>query len=141
MPLPDIVFLTQVPTDYVTITSGLGQVTPDCLLIIPLINNDLVEGVIELASFGVFQTFEIAFIRKVAESIASTIATSRINERTKHLLQQSQQHSEELRAQEEEMRQNMEEPSATQEEMHRKGREYLDEIEKLQRQLRERVTH
>ncbi len=136
----DLVFLTEVPAHYVTITSGLGQATPKCLLIIPLINNGTVEGVVELASFRVFQEFEIAFITKVAESIASTIATSRINERTKQLLQRSQQQAEELRAQEEEMRQNMEELSATQEEMHRKEREYLDQIEKLQRQLTDGMT-
>jgi PAS domain-containing protein/HAMP domain-containing protein len=127
----DLVFLTEVPADYVTITSGLGGATPKCLLIVPLINNGIVEGVIELASFQVFQDFEIAFITKVAESVASTIATSKTNERTKQLLQQSQQQSEELRAQEEEMRQNMEELSATQEEVARRQTEVDDLLAKF----------
>src|SRR5690606_27866690 len=70
--------------------------------------------------FGKYEPHEIELVQKLAESIASTISTVRINESTRILLEKTQQQTEEMRAQEEEMRQNMEELEATQEEMRRK---------------------
>jgi methyl-accepting chemotaxis protein len=119
----DVIYLTEVPQDYIQITSGLGGSNPRSILIVPLLLNDKIEGAIELASFNEFQPFEIEFMQKLGESIASTIASVKINERTRHLLQESQMQSEQMRAQEEEMRQNMEELAATQEEMQRKNAE------------------
>ncbi|MFC5537443.1 PAS domain-containing protein [Rhodocytophaga aerolata] len=127
----DSIYLTDIPQNYVQITSGLGEATPSSVLLVPLLNNGQMEGVIELASFKPFKDYEIAFIKKIAESIASTISTVRVNEQTKTLLEKSQQQAEELRAQEEEMRQNMEELNATQEEMTRKQIELGGQIAAL----------
>jgi PAS domain S-box-containing protein len=115
----DTVYLTDVPTNYVRITSGLGDSNPTSVLIVPLKVNDMIFGVIEIASFSLFHDFEIEFVQKIAESIASTISTVKINARTHKLLEESQEMTEQMRAQEEEMRQNMEELQATQEEMQR----------------------
>ena len=117
------IFLTEIPDNFVTITSGLGEANPNCIILVPLKQNETVMGVIEIASFKIFEQFEVDFLEKVAESIASTVATVKINEKTKYLLEQSQQQAEEMQAQEEEMRQNMEELLATQEEMGRKEKE------------------
>ncbi len=116
--------LKQVPSDYVQITSGLGEATPRSLLIVPLLFNQQCIGVLELASFGQFTDHQIAFLETVGEVIGSAVATVRMNVQTKQLLAQSQEGTESLRAQEEEMRQNMEELQATQEEMQRKAQEY-----------------
>jgi PAS domain S-box-containing protein len=113
------IHLREVPANYVQITSGLGHSLPRTIILVPLLTDQAVFGVLELASFKAFEAHEIAFIEKVAESIASTIGTVQGNEQTKSLLQQSQQMAEEMKAQEEEMRQNMEELSATQEQMSR----------------------
>jgi PAS domain S-box-containing protein len=138
------IFMTKVPNHYVTITSGLGEANPNCILIVPLKSEDHVVGVIELASFKVYQDYEIKYLEKVGESIASMILTTRNNQKTKELLEKSNALTEQMQAQEEEMRQNVEELEATQEEMARKNREIerllvqADEKEKaLQKQLTE----
>ncbi len=116
----EYIYMTDIPASYVSITSGLGQATPRNLLILPLKANETIEGILELASFDLLEQHEIQFLNTLGENIAATVRNVKINERTKVLLQESQQQTEEMRAQEEEMRQNMEELQATQEEMHRK---------------------
>ena len=105
----DIVYLTEVPQNYIKITSGLGDANPTSVLIVPLKVNDQIFGVVEIASFNLFQDFEMEFVQKIAESIASTISSVKVNARTQLLLEESQEMTEQMRAQEEEMRQNMEE--------------------------------
>jgi hypothetical protein len=78
---------------------------------------------------------EIAFVKKLAENIASALANTKTNEQTKKLLKESQIQAEQLRAQEEEMRQNMEELSATQEQMNMKENEYINLIKTLESEL------
>jgi len=117
------IYMTDLPEEYISITSGLGQSVPNALLIVPLKVNDEIFGVVELAGFNQFEDHVIKFVEEVGESIASTISTTKINIRTSQLLEQSQQQSEEMAAQEEEMRQNMEELQATQEEAARRSGE------------------
>jgi len=117
------IYLTEIPQNYIEVTSGLGDANPTILLLVPLKVEETILGVIEIASFHKLQKNEIEFVEKIAQNIGSTIQTVRINEKTKKLLEQSQQQAEIMAAQEEEMRQNMEELQATQEESARKGAE------------------
>lgn len=139
----EAVVLREVPSDYVEITSGLGHATPTCLCIIPLKYNDKIEAVLELASFHFFESYQMDFLEKAGEFVAAAIIGAKVTSRMKILLDQSQNQSEILHAQEEEMRQNMEEMQATQEEMARKEKEIgkvLDQSIENEELLKAKIT-
>lgn len=127
----ETVFITDIPKGYIEINSGLGNASPKCVMIVPLIANERIYGVMELASFDIIKDFEVDFINKICRNFASTISTVKINERTHSLLANSTQMTEQLRAHEEEMRQNVEELEATQEEM----RKYQRDVKQKDRLL------
>lgn len=127
-------FFTEIPSDYVNITSGIGEATPRCIFITPLLVNDKISGVLEIASFYPLEDYKMEFVNKLSETIASTITSVQTNERTKELLELSQQQTEEMLSQEEEMRQNIEEMQATQAEMTRKEREMNKMMHTMQQQ-------
>lgn len=122
------IYITEVPENYIRITSGLGEATPRCILVVPVKTQDEIVGVVELASFRTFKEHEKHFVHKAAENIASAILSTKTTEHIKSLLEISQQREEEMRSQEEEMRQNLEELAATQEEMMRKSTEMENRI-------------
>ncbi len=131
----NVTHLTEIPEGYIEITSGLGEATPNSLILVPLKLNDKVEGVIELASFENFDKHQIAFLKKIAETLALFVANKRTNEQTKKLLNKTKTASDALRAQEQEMRKNFEELQSIKEEMESKERHYLKVIEKLENEL------
>lgn len=110
------VYLKEIPEEYIKLTSGLGGAEPNYLLLVPLVINEKVMGVVEVASFNEIPQYQIDFMQTLGENIASTISNVRISEQTNKLLNESKMRGEELSSQEEELRQNMEELQATQEE-------------------------
>ncbi len=112
----ETIFMNDIPEGFHPIGSGIGRAVPRSMLLVPLIHNEQPVGVLEIESFRNFERFQIDFVERLAETIASTISTVRVNVRTAVLLDRSQKQAEELEQQEEEMRQNMEEMQATQEE-------------------------
>ncbi len=117
------VYLKEIPHEYIVLTSGLGGAEPSQLLLTPLIKDDEVLGVIEVASFNDIPSYQIDFMKTLGENVALTISNVRTAEQTARLYEESKMKGEELASQEEELRQNMEELKATQEESARREAE------------------
>jgi len=118
-------YINDLPDTYISVTSGLGKANPKCVVISPLIANDEIFGIIEIASFKSLEKHEINFVEKVAENTASILSTVKMNMQTARLLEESKAQSQALISQEEEMRQNLEELQATQEEASRQSERFL----------------
>jgi len=93
------IYQTKLPKDYISITSGLGSANPRFLLIVPLLMSDQVMGIIEIASFTEFEDHEIRLLEELAESLAATLATSKINDKTAKLLLLSREQAQKMDAQ------------------------------------------
>jgi PAS domain S-box-containing protein len=119
------VYITQIPEDYISVTSGLGQANPKCLLIVPILRENEIHGVLELASLNLLEAQHVTLAEKVAESVASTLSAVKTSIKTTKLLEDSKAQAQALAAQEEEMRQNLEELQATQEEATRQAERFM----------------
>lgn len=115
-----IVYMTDVPKDYIRITSGLGEALPQSICILPLIFDGIVYGVLEIASFNKFQPAAMEYLKKISESIGYNLGSIAGHKKTESLLEESQKMAEEVKSREEELRQNMEELKTTQEQMKKK---------------------
>jgi len=136
----DIVYRTEIPEDYATITSGiLGDKKPSSILIVPLITEEKLQGILEFASIeDEFSKLTIEFLKELGEIIARTLYNLRMNQKTEKLLQESQQMTAELKANEEQLRQNAEEMRATQEELEISNKNLetqIKEVENAQKRL------
>jgi signal transduction histidine kinase/HAMP domain-containing protein/CheY-like chemotaxis protein len=91
------ILINNVPPDYITVNSGLGAAPPASVVILPILYEDQVLGVIELASFSGFSDVHLAFIDQFVNTIGVSINTIIANARTESLLSESQRLTTELR--------------------------------------------
>ncbi|WP_432280567.1 HAMP domain-containing protein [Streptomyces luomodiensis] len=97
------ILINDVPPDYITISSGLGSALPASVVILPILYEDQVLGVIELASFSRFSEVHLAFIDQFVNTIGVSINTIIANARTESLLSESQRLTTELRQRSDEL--------------------------------------
>jgi signal transduction histidine kinase/CheY-like chemotaxis protein/HAMP domain-containing protein len=103
------IVVDEVPHGYIKISSGLGEATPSNLAIMPLMFEDQVLGVVELASFTRFTPIQIAFLEQLAETLGISVNAIIANSRTDSLLEQSQRLTAELQARSSELQARSEE--------------------------------
>jgi HAMP domain-containing protein/CheY-like chemotaxis protein/signal transduction histidine kinase len=100
--------ITDVPTNAVPIRSGLFQAVPRSVIVLPILFEDRVKAVIELASLSVFTASHLAFLDQLTSSIGIVLNSIEATMQTEGLLKQSQQLATELQTQQTELQQTNE---------------------------------
>ena len=100
--------ITDVPTDAIPIRSGLFQSVPRSIIVLPILFEDRVKAVIELASLRIFTASHLAFLDQLTSSIGIVLNSIEATMQTEGLLKQSQQLATELQTQQTELQQTNE---------------------------------
>jgi len=124
------ILVDQTPADYLTVSSSLGAAAPVNIIVAPIVFEDQVIGVIELASFSRFTPVQRDFLEQLMETIGVNVNTITANARTDALLVESQRLTSELRARSEELQ-------SQQRELRRSNAELAEKAELLARQNRD----
>lgn len=95
---------TDVPEDYFTIFSASGKMTPKNIVLVPLIYNHKIRGVMELATINTLNKNEMSFIEAIRESMAVKISSTLARTQLETLLTKTQDQTNELQVQQEELR-------------------------------------
>ncbi len=127
------IYITDLPPGYMKIRSGLGEDVPSSILLVPVMLDEQVLGVIELASLGEIPPYQVDFVCKLAEALATTLSKVQANLRTKLLFKQTKKQAEELASQENVFKQKMKALEAAQLKAAAREAELLREIEDLRR--------
>ncbi|MCF6240398.1 MAG: GAF domain-containing protein [Bacteroidales bacterium] len=115
-----VIYMSSIPSGYINVTSGMGESVPKSLILIPLIYNNEVFGVLELASLREFSENEQEFLQKAADNIASTLSLTQISSQTSILLEKTQKQAQELELRDKEMKATLEKISNLQEQTAKK---------------------
>lgn len=102
------ILLTEVPADYVQISSGLGKATPLNIIVLPILFEGSVLAVLELASFEAFSETHQSLLDQLTESIGLVLNTVEATSVTDKLLEQSQSQAKELQSRQEQLHQSNE---------------------------------
>ncbi|HZO90557.1 MAG TPA: HAMP domain-containing protein [Chthonomonadaceae bacterium] len=97
------ILLSEVPDDYIKVSSGLGEAAPRNIVVLPIVFEGDVLAVMELASFNKFSQIHLTFLDQLTESIGIVLNTLAATMRTEELLKQSQSLTQELQKQQEEL--------------------------------------
>ncbi len=90
------IVVSNVPEDYVTIRSSLGEAPPRCVVVLPILFEGRVRGVIELGSFEEFNAIHLTFLEQVAMSIGVVMNMISASRRTEELLEELKSSNAEL---------------------------------------------
>ena len=112
----DYIYRTEIPEDYITISSGiLGDQKPESILLVPLISNEVLQGVLEFAFLKErIPKLTIQFLLELGETIARTILNLKMNLRTQTWLEESRTMTEELQKNEVQLQENAQEMTLAQ---------------------------
>ncbi len=130
------VWLTNVPRDYITVSSGLGSAPPTNIVVLPILFEQQVMAVIEIASLDRFTQTHMGFLDQLMESIGVVLNTIEANSRTESLLTQSQRLAQELQQTNQELAEKARLLSDQNSEVERKNRE----VEQAKLALEDKAT-
>ncbi|HEY8025891.1 MAG TPA: HAMP domain-containing protein [Burkholderiaceae bacterium] len=130
------IWLTDVPRDYIVVSSGLGAAPPTNIVVLPILFEQQIKAVIEIASLGRFTETHLSFLDQLMESIGVVLNTIEANSRTESLLTQSQSLAQELQQTNQELAEKARLLSDQNNEVERKNRE----VEQAKLALEEKAT-
>ncbi|CAN5728527.1 HAMP domain-containing protein [soil metagenome] len=136
------ILLTDVPPDYVTISSGLGEARPLNIVVMPVLFEGEVKAVIELASFYRFSDIHLAFLNQLTEGIGIVLNTITATMRTEELLEQSQSLAVELQTRQEELTETnarLEEQARTLQASEERLKQQQEELQQTNEELEEKA--
>jgi signal transduction histidine kinase/ActR/RegA family two-component response regulator len=113
--------LEDIPSDYIKISSGLGEAAPASIVIIPILFEDNLLGIIELASFSRFSDVHLAFFDQFVNTIGVAFNTILANARTEVLLGESQRLATQLQERSDELQRQQAELQLSNEELAEKA--------------------
>ncbi len=131
------ILLTNVPDDYIQITSGLGESPPRNIIVLPVVFEGEIKGVVELASFSRFSQINQLFLDQLAESVGVVLNMITANMRTEELLKKSQALTQELQNQSAELQSQQEELRRTNAELEAQAQTLRTSEEQLKDQQEE----
>jgi HAMP domain-containing protein/signal transduction histidine kinase/CheY-like chemotaxis protein len=97
------ILITQAPDDYIKVTSGLGEASPRNIIVLPVLFEEQVMAVIELATLHDFSEVDQTFLEQLSETLGVVLNAIMANQRTEELLEQSQSLTRELQERQEEL--------------------------------------
>jgi HAMP domain-containing protein/CheY-like chemotaxis protein/signal transduction histidine kinase len=137
------ILVTNVPNNYVYVTSGLGEAPPNNIVVLPVLFEGDVKAVIELSTFQTFSDTHLTFLDQLTESIGIVLNTIAANTRTEDLLQQSQSLAAELQSQQDELKKTNEQLEQQAESL-RESEELLksqqEELQQTNEELQEKAA-
>ncbi len=135
--------ITQMPTRAVPIGSALFKVVPQNIIVLPVLFENQVKAVIELASVSAFTALQTAFLEQLTDSIGIVLNSIEATMQTEGLLKQSQQLAGELQAQQKELQQTNEQLEQKAQQLAERNVEVErknQEIEQARRALEEKAS-
>ncbi|QAU27008.1 response regulator [Heyndrickxia coagulans] len=127
--------ITDVPENYSLISTGLDEAKPRSILIAPVIYEEEVLAVLELASLEEFTPARLELIKQINHTLGMAINSVLSRMEVERLLKESQMMTEELQAQSEELQSQSEELQAQSEELQSQS----EELRMINEQLEERT--
>lgn len=130
--------LEQLPADYLRVSSALGATVPSSVLIVPVEDSGMLNGVIELGFLRPLREQDRELLRRVGSAIGAAIEAARYRQRLQRVLAETQQLNEELQVQQEELRaanEELEEQSSALRESQMHLEEQQVELEQTNEQL------
>ena len=129
----EMIYVTDLPSDYIKIRSGLGEDAPSSILLVPVLLDKQVLAIMEMASLGEMPPHQIEFIRQLSDALATTLAKVKANQQNRNLFEQTKKQAEELASQEKGFRQKMKALEKAHEQSIAKEAALLKEIETLRK--------